>query len=155
MSKLVPMTQSGFDAFLDRMIPGYASENVRAGHWSEDEALEKSRKQIESLLPHGLQTKHHHLYNLYDGDTAVGVVWLRAELDRPIKRGFLFYVEVNAEFRGRGLGKQAMLLMEETARGLGIKQIALHVFGNNDVARNLYEQMGYKISSMNMFKDLE
>jgi len=155
MSKLVPMTQSGFDAFLERMIPDYASENVRAGHWSEDEALEKSRKQTGSLLPQGLQTKDHHLFTLYDGDTEVGMVWLRAEMDRPIKRGFIFYVEVKEEFRGKGYGKQAMLLIEEKAHDLGIRQMALHVFGNNNVARNLYERMGYQVSSMNMFKDLE
>ena len=155
MSKLVPMTQPEFDAFLERLIPDYASDNVRAGYWSEEEALEKSRKQTTSLLSDGLQTKDHYLYTLYDNDEAVGVIWLRAELDRPIKSGRIFDVEIKEEVRGKGYGKQAMLLIEEKARELGIKRMGLHVFTYNIVAKNLYERMGYKVSSMNMLKDLE
>ena len=155
MSKLVPMTQVEFDAFLEHLIPGYASDNVRAGYWSEDEALEKSRQQTGSLLPQGLQTKNHYLFTLYDGDTAVGVIWLRAELDRPVKSGYIFDVEIKEEFRGKGYGKQAMLLIEEKARELGIKRMGLHVFAYNEIAKNLYERIGYKASSMNMLKDLE
>ena len=155
MSKLVPMTQPEFDAFLERLIPDYAADNVRAGYWSEEEALEKSRKQTMSLLPDGLQTKDHYLYTLYEGDNAVGMIWLRAELDRPIKSGFIFDVEIKEEFRGKGYGKQAMLLIEEKARELGVKRMGLHVFGYNNVAKNLYERIGYKVSSMNMLKDLE
>ena len=155
MSKLIPMTQPEFEAFLERLIPDYAADNVRAGYWSEEEALEKSRKQTMSLLPDGLQTKDHYLYTLYEGDNAVGMIWLRAELDRPIKSGFIFDVEIKEEFRGKGYGKQAMLLIEEKARELGVKRMGLHVFGYNDVAKNLYERIGYKVSSTNMLKDLE
>jgi len=155
MSRLVPMTQPEYDAYIERLIPDYASDKVRAGYWSEEEALEKSRKQTMSLLSDGLQTKNHYLYTLYDGDEAVGRIWLRGELDSPIKRGFIFDVEVKEEFRGKGYGKQAMLLIEEKARELGIKRMGLHVFAYNDVAKNLYEGIGYKVSSMNMLKDLE
>ena len=155
MTKLTPMTQSEYEAFLERLIPDYAADNVRAGYWSEDEALEKSRQQTMSLLSDGLQTKDHYLFTLYDGDKAVGMIWLRAELDSPVKSGFIFDVEIKEEFRGKGYGKQAMLLTEEKARELGIKRMGLHVFAYNDVAKNLYERIGYKVSSMNMLKDLE
>lgn len=155
MSKLVPMIQTEYDVYIEQLIREYAADNIRAGYWSEDEALEKSRKQTKSLLSQGLQTKDHYLYTLYDGDTAVGMIWLRAELDRPIKSGFIFDVEIKEEFRGKGYGKQAMLLIEEKARELGIKRMGLHVFGYNDVAKNLYERVGYKVSSVNMLKDLE
>lgn len=154
MSKLVPMTQPEFDVFLERLIPEYAADNVRAGYWSEDEALEKSRRQTESLLSQGLQTKDHYLYTLYDNEIAVGLVWLRAELDRPVKVGFIFDVEIKEEFRGKGYGRQVMLLVEEKARELGIQRMGLHVFAHNEVAKNLYERIGYKVSSMNMHKDL-
>jgi len=154
MSQLIPMTQPEFDAFYKYLVPDYAADNVRAGYWDEDEALEKSRKQIETLLPHGLQTKDHYLYTLYAGDQAVGHIWLRAELDRPVKSAFIFDVYVDEKFRGQGYGKQIMLLVEEQARELGIKRIGLHVFAYNDVAKHLYENIGYEVSSLNMLKDL-
>jgi predicted acetyltransferase len=70
-----------------------------------------------------LQTKDHYLYTFYDGDEAIGMIWLRAELDRPVKGGFIFGVEIKEEFRGKGYGKQIMLLSEDEARKLGIKKI--------------------------------
>ena len=154
MSKLVPMTQPEYEAFLARLIPEYAADNVKAGYWDEAEALEKSRKQTESLLPQGLQTRDHYLYTLYDGDEAVGLIWLRAETDRPKKSGFIFDVEIGEKFRGKGYGKQIMLLIEGKARELGLQSIGLHVFASNSVARNLYESIGYEVSSLNMIKNL-
>jgi len=149
------MTQPEFDAFLEHLIPEYAADNVRAGYWDESEALEKSRQQTESLLPQGLQTKNHYLFTLYDGEQAVGLIWLKANVDSPIKNGYIFDVEIREEFRGRGYGKQIMLLIEEKARELGIRRMGLHVFAYNNVAQNLYKNIGYEVSSLNMLKDLE
>ena len=154
MSKLIPMTQPEFDVFLEHLIPDYAAENVRAGYWDESEALEKSRKETESRLPQGLQSENHYLFTLYDGDQAVGRVWLKANVDRPVKSGFIFDVEIKEEFRGKGYGKQIMLLIEEKARELGLMSIGLHVFGYNTVAKNLYEGIGYEVTSLNMIKKL-
>jgi len=148
------MTQPEYDVYLKHLIPDYAADNVRAGYWDESEALEKSRQQIESLLPQGLQTKDHYIYTLVDGEQAVGMIWLRAQLDRAVKSGFIFDVMVDEKFRGKGYGKELMLLIEEKARELGLQSIGLHVFAYNKVAKNLYESMGYEVSSLNMVKKL-
>lgn len=154
MSKLIPMTQTEFDAFLERIIPEYAADNVKAGYWDESEALEKSRKETNGLLPQGLQTENHYLYTVYDEDQAVGIIWMRANVNRPTKSGFIFELWVDERFRGKGYGKQAMLLIEEKAREMGLQSIGLHVFAYNDVARSLYEKLGYEASSLNMKKDI-
>ena len=154
MSKLVLMTPSEYDAFLEQEIPDYAADNVRAGYWDESEALQKARESFERLLPQGLQSENHYLYSIYDGDEAVGVIWMRAEIGRPIKSGFIYDIRVDEQFRGKGYGKQAMLLIEDKARELGLKSIGLHVFGYNTVARNLYEGIGYEATSLNMIKQL-
>jgi RimJ/RimL family protein N-acetyltransferase len=154
MSKLVPMNQAEYDAFLEQAVPEYAADNVRAGYWDEAEALERSRKEFETLLPKGLQSEHHYLYTLYDEENAVGLIWMRANIDRPAKSGFIFDLRINERFRGKGYGKQAMVLIEEKARELDLKSIGLHVFAYNKVAKNLYENIGYEISSLNMIKKL-
>ena len=41
MTTLIPMTQAEYEVFIARLIPEYAADNVRAGYWSELEALEK------------------------------------------------------------------------------------------------------------------
>ena len=119
MPALIPMTQPEYEAFVKRAIPEYAADNVRAGYWSDSEALEKSRAGYEKLLPKGLQTENHFLYTLYHEDDAVGMIWIRADLQSPIKSGFIFELYVAEKFRGKGYGKQAMLLIEEKARATG------------------------------------
>jgi ribosomal protein S18 acetylase RimI-like enzyme len=154
MSKLVPMTQIEYKVFLERTISEYAKDKVRAGDWAESEALERSRKEFLADLPQGIQTKNQYLYTLYDEDQSVGLIWLRANVDRPTKDGFILELYVDEKQRGKGYGKQAMLLIEEKARGLGLKSIGLHVFGVNKVARNLYEAVGYEVTSVNMSKTI-
>lgn len=148
------MTQSEYEAFLERVIPEYAEDNIKAGYWGEQEALEKSRKEFADLLPQGLQTENHHLYSLYDADTPVGVIWMRANLDRPLKNGFIFELWIDEKFRGRGYGREAMLQLEDIAREMGLKSLGLHVFSYNRTARALYEKLGYEVSSLNMQKKL-
>ena len=154
MSTLIPMTQPEYEVYLKHLIPDYAADNVRAGYWDESEALEKSRKQVDSLLPQGLQTKDHYIYTLVDEEQAVGMIWLRAQLDRAVKSGFIYDVIVDEKFRGKGYGRQLMSLIEEKARELDLKSIGLHVFAYNKVAKNLYESLGYEITSLNMIKKL-
>jgi ribosomal protein S18 acetylase RimI-like enzyme len=148
------MTQIELEVFLERTIPEYADDKVRAGHWAESEALERSRKEFADELPQGLQTKNNYLYTLYDGDNAVGLIWMRANLDRPTNDGFILELYVEENHRGKGYGKQIMLLIEEKARELGLKAIGLHVFGSNKIAQNLYKAVGYEVTSVNMSKTL-
>jgi len=61
---------------------------------------------------------------------------------------------VEEMFRGRGYGRSIMLLLEEKAREMGLKSLGLHVFGSNQVARRLYEAVGYEVTNVNMKKTL-
>ena len=154
MSKLVPMTQIECDVFLERTIPEYAEDKVRAGQWDASDALERSRREFLDYLPNGVKTKNQYLYTIFDDEQAVGLIWLSANPNDPAQNGFISELYVDEKYRGKGYGKQAMLLIEEKARELGLKSIGLHVFGVNQAARNLYEAVGYEITSLNMKKVL-
>jgi ribosomal protein S18 acetylase RimI-like enzyme len=147
------MTQIEFEEFLERSIPEYAADHVRAGNWTESESLEKSRKEFEELLPQGLKTEDNFLYTLFDGGQAVGMTWIKAKT-HPSKSGFIYDVFVEEKFRGKGYGKSLMLLLEEKAREMGLKSLELHVFGSNTVARKLYETIGYETTNVLMSKKL-
>jgi ribosomal protein S18 acetylase RimI-like enzyme len=150
MPALVPMSQPEFDAFLERTIPEYAADKVRAGNWTEAESLERSRREFEELLPRGLMSEENFLYTLYDDRQAVGVIWMKTSSTS----GFIYEVYIEEKFRGKGHGKTIMLLLEEKAREMGLKSLGLHVFGSNHVARRLYEAIGYEITNVNMTKTL-
>ncbi len=151
MTKLIPMTQIEFDAFLERTIPEYAADHVRAGNWTESESLERSRKEFEDLLPQGLNTEDNFLYSLVDGDEAVGMIWMKIKR-QPSISGFIYDVFVEERFRGKGYGKSLLLLLEEKARDMELKSLELHVFGSNIVARKLYETIGYETTNVMMKK---
>ena len=61
---------------------------------------------------------------------------------------------IDEEFRGRGLGRKAMVLAEELARAHGAVTIGLNVVAHNRVARDLYTSLGYEDTSVQMRKTL-
>jgi ribosomal protein S18 acetylase RimI-like enzyme len=148
------MTQIECEVFLERVIPEYAEDKVHAGQWDVSDALERSRKEFLDDLPQGVETKNQYLYTVFDGEKAVGMIWLSANPNDATQSGFISELYVDEKYRGKGYGKQAMLLIEEKVRELGLKSIGLHVFGVNQTARKLYEAVGYEITGLNMKKVL-
>jgi ribosomal protein S18 acetylase RimI-like enzyme len=156
MVRLVPMTEHEFPDFLERDIREYAQERTEAGYWTGAEALEKSRNEHWAVLPQGLATSDHYLYVIRETDRGepVGVLWFKAVLDSPRPTGYIFDLEVYEHHRRKGYARQAMLELEQVARGMGLRQLGLHVFAHNRPARALYEELGYAVASLNMLKDL-
>jgi len=157
MVRLVPLLESDLVSYLEVAIPNYATENVKAGYWSEEEALGKARDAISNLLPEGVGSKSQYLYKIEDAESgqSIGVIWLNVRVNALLPSGFIYDIEISEEFRGKGYGKQAMLAVEEKARELGLKSISLQVFAHNSVAKGLYEKIGYEIKSMHMTKVID
>lgn len=149
------MTSDEYTAFLEASIPEYAAEKVKAGSWTAVEALEKSRKAHDDLLPQGAATSGQHLYTILDGNKGIGWVWMSGDSGAAGGSGFIFDLFVESEYRRRGVAERAMLLLEEEARRMKIGRLSLHVFGNNSPARTLYTKLGYKETDVSMAKEIE
>jgi ribosomal protein S18 acetylase RimI-like enzyme len=70
-------------------------------------------------------------------------MWFSIQGEAAERNVYLWDIEIEATARGRGVGRGAMLLLEERARALGAAWIELHVFAYNTVARGLYTSLGY------------
>lgn len=153
---LAPLLQPEFEAYIERDVRLYAEENVRAGYWSEGEALEKSRLAHERLLPSGLTTPNHYLFAIRETATgaSVGSLWLMADRETESPVGFILDLFVDETYRRKGYGRQAMLALEDKARDMGLTSLGLHVFAHNPVAFHLYQELGYVVKSLNMTKPL-
>jgi len=57
---------------------------------------------------------------------------------------FVWNIHIDEAHRGRGLGRETMLLAENEARRRGLSYIALEVSGANTTARRLYGSLGYR-----------
>jgi len=63
-------------------------------------------------------------------------------------------ITIDKKFWGQGFGKEAMFLLENEARKIGINKIGLIVKKKNQRAINLYKKLKYKDSFIIMEKEL-
>jgi ribosomal protein S18 acetylase RimI-like enzyme len=148
-----PLREEEYGAFIARGMAFYVDDMVRAGI-DRDVAQAKADTDLPQLLPDGLATPNHYMYAIEDDGRFAGYLWL---CDRDGELGhslFVYAVEIDEEFRGRGLGRAAMEFAEDEAQRLGIAKVALNVFGGNEVARGLYLSLGYTETAVHMEKRL-
>jgi len=150
------MTPEAYDRWLGRTTAEYAEAKVRVGTWPADEAIERSRRAFDELLPQGLATPGHQLRSVVteDGET-VGVLWFAPTDEMRGEVAFIYDIEIDEAYRGRGYGRAALDALEPLARSLGFDAIGLHVFGDNEVARGLYRSAGFVETDVVMRKSID
>jgi ribosomal protein S18 acetylase RimI-like enzyme len=148
------MTEQAFARFNEAAIADYADENVAAGRWPAEGALERSRQEHERLLPQGLATPNQHLFTIHDDAQGVdvGVLWLSVTEHPGRRSGFVYDVAIDPAHRRRGHARAAFVALEAVARELGVDDIGLHVFAHNEAAQALYRALGYQTTGINMRK---
>ncbi|HEX6526641.1 MAG TPA: GNAT family N-acetyltransferase [Streptosporangiaceae bacterium] len=156
--RLRPATRDEFDEWLPRQEAGYVEHILASGSLPPAQAREKARRDTARAFGGGLDTPGQLVFRLLAGDEPVGWLWLAvpggdADLRNP-RMAWVNDVEVDEEFRGRGYGRQAMLLAEQEARDRGMTSIGLNVHGHNTVARALYDSLGYQVMTQQMKKPL-
>ena len=153
---LSPMTLAEYNAWLAQAVPDYARDKVASGEWSEAESLDRSRTEVEGLLPHGLATAGHHLWTLRDSvkGPGIGTLWVAEQQHGTRRIAYVFDFRIDAAHRRRGHARRAFLALEDKARDMGVEGISLHVFGHNAAARALYESLGYAATHITMSKPL-
>jgi ribosomal protein S18 acetylase RimI-like enzyme len=140
-------------AWLDRLGQEYADERVAAGDEREraQAGIERNR---EEFFPGEVAAPGQLVFRLLDDDREVGTLWIGRMPERPPAQWWVWSIEIDAPFRGRGFGRAAMALADEQARRGGARRLGLNVFGTNTVARALYESLGYSITELQMSKEL-
>ena len=84
------------------------------------------------------------------GGEQVGALWL----DLDGEETFVLDIKVGPAHRGRGHGRALMVATEDFARSHGCTAVALSVFGNNPLARGLYDSLGYQVTETFLGVDL-
>lgn len=155
------MQNSAFAEYRESSIRGYAEENVAAGRWPAEGAMERSAADYLDSLPQGLATPDNFLYEIHssaiDGIPShrVGYLWYAIVTKNGVRAGYVYDLEVSPEFRRQGHAECAFAALEPIARELKLASIGLHVFAHNAGAQALYAKLGYKVTGLNMVKHLE
>jgi GNAT superfamily N-acetyltransferase len=143
--------------FIRKARDGYALQIEEHAYTPAEEARDKAERDIAALIPDGRIPDGHYAFVVEDETTgeAVGRLWF-AERPRGTETvAWVYEISIDERFRGRGYGRQAMLLREDEVRRRGWPAIALNVFGGNEPARSLYRKLGYAEVSVWMSKELE
>jgi GNAT superfamily N-acetyltransferase len=151
--RLRDKTEAGFDAWLPVHTADYIAQRVGAGE-DEQVARRTSETQHAVTFPGGRPAAGHHVMDVLDDGEVVGTLWMGPPFNGDGDTWFVFKVEIDEGFRGRGLGRAAMEAAEDWTRTRGGSRIALNVFGPNAAARSLYGSLGYEVASIGMHKDL-
>lgn len=156
MIVLRPMRDTEYPAYLDYFIPDYAAEISANYALSPAAALAQAQREIAADLPDGVNTRGQVLCCLFDdsdgAEKRVGYLWYKP--DEEMRSAFICDFYIYPAFQGQGLGKQAMAAFEHELKNQGIRQIKLRVAGDNPRARRLYEVTGFRVTGINMSKNI-
>jgi ribosomal protein S18 acetylase RimI-like enzyme len=139
--------------YFDNLWGEYRKELIAAGY-SEGYAEENVESNKKSVSPKGILSPGNHIFYAYSGEDKVGKIWLTTSNREGIVDWSIYDVETFPDFRGKGFGRQIMVEAEKFVRDSGGDSITLSVFGNNTVARNLYESLNYETIRVGMKKVL-
>jgi ribosomal protein S18 acetylase RimI-like enzyme len=143
------MSETRFALWHVRIWELYFEELVRSG-MSEAAAKKNVEDNISSTMPNGELAKDNFVFEVIHDSNSIGVVWLWQ--DGP--NWFIYDIDLEEEFRGKGLGRKTMHAIEEYVRARSGTSIGLSVFGFNEVARKLYESEGFSTVRISMKKVL-
>ncbi|MFX1251809.1 MAG: GNAT family N-acetyltransferase [Promethearchaeota archaeon] len=145
-------TDEDMEIFITQEIIS-ARENEYTTAKSDEEMQEELLQFINSFAKTGIF--------LAETDTKefTGFLWVSirkgGELwDFEDSPAWIYDIKVLPEFRRQGLGRKFLLKAEEWAKKEGLPKIALHVFGHNKPAINLYDSFGYIMKSCYFQKEL-
>ncbi|MEU4213291.1 GNAT family N-acetyltransferase [Streptomyces sp. NPDC026206] len=115
-----------------------------------DRAEAQAERDHAKLLPLGAATPGTLLRVLAHDGVDVGTLWLALREEGA----YIFDVEVDARYRGRGHGRTLMLLAERESLAGGAGELGLNVFAGNTPALRLYESLGYEPTRIHLYKVL-
>jgi ribosomal protein S18 acetylase RimI-like enzyme len=150
---LQPMAPEDIAPWLEQSKADHIADRVDTGEDPET-ARHSTNAMSETLFPGGMPAEGQFVFLVTEDAIPVGSVWLGAGRDSPPNVWFLWSIEIDVAARGHGFGRQAVRLAEDFARKRGATRLELNVFGNNSVARGVYEALGYRISTVQMSKVL-
>lgn len=157
MTALAPMTEAGLPSFEAECTSAYAQDNVRAGRWPASGGLARAVEEFRRLLPQGLNTPGHLVYDIlvHPGGQTVGLLWSAEFEVAGTRAGFVYSVHIQPARRGRGHAKASIDLIEARSLARGLGTVSLHVFSHNAAAQALYRSLGCGITGVNRLEPLQ
>ena len=149
MVELKPMSEKRFAIWSEKIWELYEQELIESGV-NPASAKKQCDEGREAGMPNGVLQPGNEVFETFHDKESVGIVWLWIDGTE----WFIYDIDIDAEHRGKGLGRSTMRAIEAYVKKQGGTAIGLSVFGFNEIARKLYESEGYEIKRIQMKKQL-
>jgi ribosomal protein S18 acetylase RimI-like enzyme len=155
-TRLRPLRDDEVAQYVPHLREMYAAELAEHLFLDAEAAAARAGQSAAEAFPNGVAAPGQWLFAVEDGEgTRVGLLWLGEPHGGETDVLWVYDIEIEPDHRGRGLGRDTMLLAEAEARRLGRSRIKLNVFARNAVARALYRSLGFEEMSVQMSKALD
>jgi len=150
-----PIRDDEFEPWLAGAQAGYEESMRVHGGMSAETARTRAAADVATLFPDRRPSDEQHVFVIEADGERVADLWVAERDGHEAARVLWVYaVEVDDRYRGRGYGRAAMVFAEQEAERRGLAGVALNVFGGNEVARGLYRSLGYSEVGVYMQKQL-
>ncbi len=161
MISLRKIRSEEFSQYCEYFVEDYSREIVENYGYLIEPAVEIARLDLDKSFPLGPEKSKDDLLCIdisssvdnKDGTHLAGYIWL--SIDHTNKSAFICDFYVYDLYRRQGIGKQAMVELESYLQRQGINEIQLRVAYNNSRALKLYQEIGFKVTGINMLKILD
>jgi len=155
-TRLRPLPPEHFASYCEAAIANYAEQNLRAGRVTAEQALPQAQADFALLLPQGLATPEHFFLEILASENGplAGWLWWAIEDRHGHRSAFVYDLMILPPARRRGHARAALQALEAVVQAHGLDRIGLHVFGFNHGAQALYAALGYRVTGLNMAKQL-
>lgn len=129
------------------MVAWYNDAEMR--HLFQPNFVETELEEItaEELRYHSLMNSNKAVYLIWDESHLIGEVSLETQFKHLLKTqpatAWISICIGDRAYWGKGVGKLAIIFIEERCRELGFRRIELGVFDYNKRAQQLYKKLGY------------
>ena len=149
---LAPMPADRLGPWIARGYTDYVADRMASGE-AREIAEENATRSYSAFFPGGLPLPSHRIFDVLADGEVVGCLWIAPQLEGS-DQWWIYDIEIAEPFRRRGYARAALELGHAEAKARGAAAIGLNVFGFNTGARDLYEQLGYEVTSVQMLRRL-
>ena len=146
-----------FVEYCNYFIKDYAIEKEENYKITKNKAIKIASQELIDDLPEGINTKNNVLLciDLENGTDRklIGYLWYKIN----VKESSIFIYDflIFPEYRSIGYGKKSIAILENNLRKEKIYQIKLRVAYTNKRALDLYLELGFDITGINMVKNIK
>lgn len=150
------MLEADFNAYMSRALPLLAAAQSSAYRMTLEDARSSAEAAFDKIEPAAEPgASGQHLYIVVAGEVEVGAIWFEVRQSGGGCYAYLYDWIIWPEYRGKGLGKAALVAVEQAVQKQGCSRLMLNVFAHNRFAYDLYRRYGFAVGSSILVKQLQ